>query len=910
MDTRLSFDIRRLSLLTTIFLLVFFSSHLWKYGFTARPEMVTIIALTLAPFIISWLFIERYCPNTDLNLLSFLFILNSIGIGIIYPFKPALARETVLVNMVGMFLLTSIVIYFRQKPLAETLLFKYKYFISVVAVIVGIAFIALPMFGIAGMELFKFLYIAFLSKYFSDEEENLAVFTKTRFGNLPNIRFWLPVIVINFLFILLIIFKREFGYCLLLYFLFCIYLYIVGKRWFFPVISILVLVALIISTLWITNRVHIRPLAHVVPRFEVFDNPYRQEHLKKWAGWELARSLDAVKEGKLLGEAEPRPNLVSKIFYKDYGFTTSAHSYGLIGSVLLIGVFIAFVLYGFSISQHTTNRFERYLIVGITSAFALQALLVVYGNMSLAPYTGIPLLGVSYGKSYSIVSFIALGFMLVIADKRSLFPKVDNAIKRTGHILVLLWFINPLTLILLPRVISGTDDFNVLSFVSPVGRLVGMQAFGIKKPGDDATNPFIRRKNDLFRGSIYDRNMKVIARNAENGTLREYPFGSLFFHPVKYSDQTYGKDGVELRFNQTLEGVNNFHPAIKGVTGFFNVDILTRGNSLVLTLDSRLQRIASDALGDHRGAVVIVNPKTGEILAWVSKPAGGDPNKLNDELQKMRNDEDSPFVDRVTSQYPPGSVFKIVVASSALENNLFEPHSKFRCEGRLQVKKYELRCIHVHGDIDFYEGFVQSCNVVFASVAMKLGYEKLHEMAERFAIPADVDGLSLTKWPPSGFSGTEQELAMFGIGQSRMTISPLQLAFVVATVANKGVLMKPMMVKRVIDPEGNTKELLEPSELRKVLRKSNADLITGMMRDVVERGTGKAAHSTHVEIAGKTGTAETNSQGGPTHAWFAGFAPARAPELVVVVFIEQGGAGGSIAGPIAKRIFERSLLEN
>ena len=327
-----------------------------------------------------------------------------------------------------------------------------------------------------------------------------------------------------------------------------------------------------------------------------------------------------------------------------------------------------------------------------------------------------------------------------------------------------------------------------------------------------------------------------------------------------------------------------------------------------------MQKLAYELLGERNGAVVALVPKTGEVLALVSKP-DFDTNEeiMGKNWKSMVESQQAPFLPRATQGlYAPGSTFKIVTSAAAIENGL--DSIKFNDKGVVTIdgKKISNSKGKANGEIDLKAAFEVSSNVVFAQLGVKLGQEKLIEMAQRVCFGSDIPfdiPVSKSLFP---YQQMEQnDMAAIAIGQGKLMVSPLHMAMITSGVANDGVIMKPYLVNSVVSSEGKRIKTAKPDTYRKIMDKTVANKLKEMMKGVVESGTGKKAAINGINVAGKTGTAEnelTAQSKNKEHAWFVGFAPAENPQIAVTVMLEySGSSGGSIAAPIAQRIMDEYL---
>ena len=411
--------------------------------------------------------------------------------------------------------------------------------------------------------------------------------------------------------------------------------------------------------------------------------------------------------------------------------------------------------------------------------------------------------------------------------------------------------------------------------------------------------------------------------------LRQYPEPELYAHLTGYYSFFFGREGIERTQNDVLSGSADrwfFRRLIDMVTGE-----QPRGGGVKLTINPAAQQAAWDALGDNKGAVVAIEPSTGAILAMISKPSY-DPNPLashdiptqQEAWAQLNEDEDNPLANRAAAEIlPPGSVFKLVTSAAALENG-FEPDSVVPGPAEYDLPQSE-RVIPNHngracGDNDettITNALRISCNTAFAYLGNELGLEIMLEQAEKFgfnSIPlANGDIRSAASNFPA--DADEPQLAQSAIGQFEVRANPLQIAMVSAAIANRGQLMNPYLVDELRGPDlVRVLEVTEPEVVSQAVSAETARQLTEMMVEVVDNGTGTPAQMSGVQVAGKTGTAQSGREDDPPYAWFTSFAPADNPQVAVAVVIEEAPdtarddiAGGRLAAPIAKAVMEAVL---
>lgn len=409
-------------------------------------------------------------------------------------------------------------------------------------------------------------------------------------------------------------------------------------------------------------------------------------------------------------------------------------------------------------------------------------------------------------------------------------------------------------------------------------------------------------------GDIVDRNGEKLAYSkfADGEYKREYPYGKIMAHVVGYSSSKYGKTGIEGTYGSYLSGINN---PLKYFGPVVNLIPLKSGNIVVLSIDSSLQKVAYQALGNHRGAVVAMNPKTGEILAMVSKP-GFEPSNIDETWDSVSKSKESVLLNRgLQGLYPPGSILKVMIAEAALSEKVVDFKRVFNCEGALPIDSdYTLKENNMvaHGKVDLSAALAESCNVTFGTIALELGTRKMEDTFKRYAFNQSVEELDETNSRLPDFASLGKgELAQTGIGQGSLLVTPLKMAMLASCFANNGVVMKPYLVEKVLSHDGAVIKSFSPNKWLTPVEEKYVKLIVPMMVRTVKEGTGTGANISGVSVAGKTGTAE-NPHGEP-HAWFLGFAPAENPQIALAVIVENGGAGGSVAAPIAKALFQEVL---
>lgn len=436
--------------------------------------------------------------------------------------------------------------------------------------------------------------------------------------------------------------------------------------------------------------------------------------------------------------------------------------------------------------------------------------------------------------------------------------------------------------------------------------------FQIIRSQDVINNPYNSRQNSfaerVVRGKILADEGEVLAEtkvNKEKEETRYYPYGSMFAHVVGYS--TKGKTGIEQTGNFNLLRSNSFF--LERIINEFQEE-KNIGDNLVTTLNVKLQQTAYEALGSYKGAVIVMEPRTGKILAMVSKP-DFNPNELDrvwDELIAV-DGEESRLLNRATQGlYPPGSTFKILTTVAYIRQNPNYLNFQFQCTGKFEIGEDAIRCYHnkAHGEEDLEKAFAKSCNSAFARIGLDIPSETMTKTAEDFlfdsALPVSI-AYNRSRFQLANDAG-EWEKMQTAIGQGKTMITPMHLALITSAVANGGNLMNPYLIQRIENANADVIKKYMPTSYGKLMSAEEAGIVSKMMEGAVADGTASKLQGLKESAAGKTGTAEYSSNKAKSHAWFTGFSPVDDPEIAVTVIVEEAGAGSEFAVPIARKIFE------
>lgn len=452
--------------------------------------------------------------------------------------------------------------------------------------------------------------------------------------------------------------------------------------------------------------------------------------------------------------------------------------------------------------------------------------------------------------------------------------------------------------------------FFLIIFVSLI---VYILVFTYRDSSDVINNSYNKREDlfleKIFRGSILSRNGEVLAYSDYSSDIngkRVYPYANMFAHVVGYNEK--GKMGIENSYNYKMLESDMLitERLINDINGNKNL-----GNNVVTTLDVNGQKAAYDALNNLKGAVIAMDAENGDILVMVSKP-DFDPNYISENWDLINNDADSTVLLNRAIQgiYPPGSTFKIVTALEYIRENPNTNNYDFECEGSFSYEGSVINCYHgmKHGEVDFKDSFAKSCNSSFANITTKLDKTSFQQTCKDVlfdtSIPCPISGVKKSFIPINENSSVD-ELLQTGIGQGQTGVTPYHMCLIASSIANKGVLVEPRIVKEIKTANGDLVKKYAVKEFGRLISEEDSLKLTELMREVVLSGTAtKLKNTSNYEAYGKTGSAEFSSNKSASHAWFTGFAIYSGKKVAITVIIENGGSGGEKAAPVAKDVFD------
>ncbi len=434
--------------------------------------------------------------------------------------------------------------------------------------------------------------------------------------------------------------------------------------------------------------------------------------------------------------------------------------------------------------------------------------------------------------------------------------------------------------------------------------------FMIARSSEVINNPYNKRQDLLaehvVRGKILSADGVTLAETVvdEKGNeTRLYPYRNLYSHVVgRFSKGKTGIESIE-NFHLLTSNDNAFVKVFNELSGEKNA-----GDNVITTLDTKLQEVAYDALGNYKGAIVVMEPSSGKILAMVSKP-DYDPNEITYNWEKLVEDKEnnSALINRATQGlYPPGSIFKILTVLQYMRENPNYKDYKYNCTGEAVFNSVKIHCYgnEKHGEVDIKKSFSESCNTSFANMGSQINMKAFRELCDTFLFNSNLP--TNLPYNPSRFvisgSSNINEMPQTAIGQGKTQITPLHSALITSAIANGGVLMRPYTVDYVENVNGTVVKKYMPEIYKTLMTPEEAQILTEYMAETVKTGTASSLSGKKYTAAGKTGSAE-HQEGKPAHSWFVGFAPAEKPEIVVSIIVESSGTGSRYAVPIASKIF-------
>ena len=889
-----------------------------------------------AAFAVAHIAVRHFAPGADPAILPITFVLAGIGITFVTRLAPSLAFNQVVWLFVGIGVMVVTLI---AVPSIDTLC-EYKYTIGVI----GVVLLVLPMiigtelggskiwlsigpFSFQPGEIAKICLVLFLAGYLADNRELLSA-SMMHFGPLalPRPRMLAPMFIMWGLSILVVVFERDLGSALLFFSFFVVMLYVCTGRVSYVIISFALLLvgAVLCYSLFY----------HVQVRIQAWTDPFADP---QGSGYQIVQSLYSLADGGLVGTGIGKglPRLIP-IVESDFIFSAIGEEMGLLGASGILICYMLFAVRGLATAARARSDVSAFAAVGLTAAIVVQAFVIVGGVTKFLPLTGVTLPFMSQGGSSLLASFIIVGLLLRAGDEATGHEAlVENATSnhvvravhaKDGSVSAVVQGLHARASFgmdtpesgVLGRVALGNrltalvTTFTIM-FAALIGNLTYIQVVKAQEYRDMPNNNHtIARSAYVQRGSIITSDGLTLAESVatEEGTfVRSYPQNNLASNVVGYLSTQYGASGIESTMNDTLTGhadYSNWKNALYSMAG-----VETPGSSVVLTINSSMQAAAENALIGYHGSIVVLDPRTGAVLASATAPGFA-----YDELGALMTSDstDGELINRATQAlYPAGSTFKLVTLAAALDSGKATLDTVYASPAEMVIDTGTVTNFRGedYGDITLRQALMYSANTAYAQVGTQVGPETLVSYARAFGYGTSLgqDFSTVASLMPDPAEMTQWETAWAACGQpvgehespAGPQTTVMQNAVIAATIANDGIAMSPYVVDHVLSPEGATISTTRTRSLGQPITSNTARDIKSAMLDVVESGTGTGARVSGVSVAGKTGTAEIG--GGYANSLFIGFAPYEEPTLAISVCIEGGeedvlGVASILAGQV------------
>lgn len=888
-----------------------------------------------AAFAAAHIGVRIFAPGADPAILPVVFTLSGIGITFVTRLQPDASLGQVIFLFLGVALMVGTLAVVKNLEVIK----RYKYVLG----IAGIILLVLPMFigtEIYGSKLWikiggfqfqpgefaKVLIVLFLAGYLAENRELLSISNRTVLGiKFPRLRLLYPLFIVWGVCLLVVAFERDLGSALLFYTIFLIMLYVATGRVSYVIIGLALLAVGAFGMYQI--------MSHVQVRVAIWLDPFSDAQN---LGYQIVQSLFSLADGGLAGVGIGKGMAdIIPVVASDMIFAAIGEEMGLLGGSAVLLLFMLFAVRGLTTAARAKSDLAAFSAAGLTAAISFQAFTIVGGVTKLIPLTGVTLPFMSQGGSSLLASFVIVALLLRAGDEAT---GRSTEIANTSTDLATAGYRTTVRGSHMRRPALDTPESGLLGrvalanrltrtvflftalFAVLIGNITYIQVIKASEYQDmPSNNHTINKARFIKRGSIITADGLTLAESIQqaDGTYaRSYPNGNLAAHVVGYYSQQYGTMGIENTQNDTLTGSKDYSSwqnALNSLAG-----ISEPGNSVQLTIDSRIQRAAEQALAGRVGAIVALDPRSGAVLAWASAPTFDNTNiQAAIEAANASGGADTSMYDRATlALYTPGSTFKVLTLASALENGLATLDTTYDSPGRMEIGGADVVSIgeRGHGKISLAKAFALSSNTVFGQVADGLGAEKLVATARAFGYGQQL-GLDFTTAAsvmPNPEEMTEWELAWAGAGQpvgQGHTPGPqatvMQNALMAATIANNGIAMNPYVVSQILAPDGTVLKTTRGHSLGQAVGSGTAGQVKQAMLDVVQNGTGSAAAIAGVKVAGKTGTAETNNAN--ANSTFVGFAPYDTPTVAIAVVIEQNAKGEESAAAAGGQVLRAAL---
>ena len=683
-------------------------------------------------------------------------------------------------------------------------------------------------------------------------------------------------------FVLLLVASKDLGGALLYFMAYLVIIYVASKKLLYFLAGIIGMGAAGVLGYTLFSHVQTRVAVWLDPTADI-DNQ----------GYQICQSLFGIGTGGWfgLGIGEGLPTKIP-VVDKDFIFSAISEELGAVFAIGVILLCVTCFLVIVNVSIHMADTFYKYVAIGLAVLYATQVILTIGGAVKFIPSTGVTLPLVSYGGSSLISTLCMFGIIqglyirnVSFKTKKNKDDKEEKARRLETNVVQYLF---------------------VIIFFALIAYFVKFVAFDSENfINNEYNNRIALFENDVIKGQILTSDGYVIAEtvvDSDGNMTRSYPYAHIFSHVTGYSQKI--KTGLENQLNFSLLSTHgDFWENLL-------IDLSDRkkqGDDVVTTLSFDLQKKAYGALESFDGAVVVMEPSTGKVLAMVSKP-GFDPNTINEDWEELQ--EGTALFNRVSQgQYTPGSIFKIFSVLAYIESNPenYQDYS-YTCTGEITVGDTTIHCAgnERHGEVDLEESFAESCNTSFVNMMSDIDATVFQNICDTALFNTELPIAFESSM--SSFDLKESDVAPLKaqtvIGQGNTLVSPLHMAMLMGAICNDGVMMRPQFVDHVVSCDDVLISTTEPQEYGAIFTESQVEILKTYMQSTVDYGTASKLDSENYTAYGKTGTAQVSSDINDTNAWFVGYAEADGKEIAIAVVVEDSGYGSKYAVPIAKKIFD------
>lgn len=676
------------------------------------------------------------------------------------------------------------------------------------------------------------------------------------------------------IFVLLLVASRDLGGALLYFTAYLIMVFVATKKKVYLYVGSIGMALAAVAGYFLFSHVQKRVYAWLNPLGDINDK-----------GYQICQSLFGIGTGGWFGFGigEGLPSKIP-VVEKDFIFSAISEEFGSFFAIGLIILCMSTFIMIVNVAMQMRDRFYKLVAIGLAAIYAAQVILTIGGAIKFIPSTGVTLPLVSYGGSSLLATLIMFGIIQGLYMRTAASTSSSDNNKEFSTVFYIFCVI----------------------FVAMIGYFIYFMVFQSEAfINNDYNKLQTLFEEDVKKGSIITSDGYIIAETITNeygNEERNYPYENLFAHVTGYSNTS--KTGLEKQMNFTLLRSHAFfmEQLMCEMSGEKKI-----GDNVITTVRYDLQKAAYEALGDYDGAVIVMEPSTGKILAMVSKP-DYDPNTIEEDWEEIK--EGTSLYNRATQgQYTPGSIFKIFTTLAYIKSN---PDTymnfSYECVGEVTINGKTIHCASgtKHGLLDLEGAFSHSCNTAYASMVEEIDEDVFRDLC---------DSLLFNKSLPIGFESSKSKFNISEddanalkmdtlIGQGKTVVSPLHMVMIASAICNDGIAMKPTLVEKSENYNGVLIEKYEGTEYGTLFTMDETELLASYMRSVVEDGTASKLKSENYTAYGKTGTAQTSSDLDETNAWFVGYAEKDGKEIAIAVVVEDSGSGSKYAVPIAEKVFD------